>query len=304
VLEDVKPSGKEIKINGIGGYQMTVRGKGHLPNSFEVYCSPKVKVNVLCFAEVEDLFLVENKEREGFTVHLPDGKEIFFERQNKMFVAKVEQVAAVLMTITEKKLQYSNAEVKRAEAAYELLKNAGYPSAAELIYLLGDGNVLDMPALTRSDNVRAYDIFGQPPEYVRGTLTMKKVNRVTFDAALRSEDAQTLWSDVMHIDRNSFFVSVAEPMQLVMLNHIKSEDAKSLGEALQDQLNLLRERNFQPQLVDVASEWVDEPTYAVPRSGNRHMRSWRLCVKDRRTNTSSQGYVPCGEGWVTTAGTT
>jgi hypothetical protein len=55
----------------------------------------------------------------------------------------------------------------------------------------------------------------------------------------------------MHIDQNSFFVSVAEPLQLVMLNSIKSEDAESLGEALQDQLNLLCEHRFQPQLVYV-----------------------------------------------------
>ncbi len=125
----------------------------------------------------------------------------------------------------------------------------------ELINLLGDGNLLDMPALTRSDDVRAYDIFGQPPEYNRGKLMKMKVNQVAFDAALRSEETQTLWSDVMHIDQNSFFVSIAEPVQLVMLNHIKSEEAESLGEALQDQLNLLREQSFQPELgyVDPAS---------------------------------------------------
>jgi hypothetical protein len=59
VLEDVKPSEKKIKINGVGGYQMTVANKGYLQNFFDVYCSEEVKVNVLCFAEVEDLFEVE-----------------------------------------------------------------------------------------------------------------------------------------------------------------------------------------------------------------------------------------------------
>jgi hypothetical protein len=58
---------------------MTVKSRGHLPNFFEAYCSPEVKVNVLCFTEVEDLFEIEYKEREGFNVWLPDGKEIFFE---------------------------------------------------------------------------------------------------------------------------------------------------------------------------------------------------------------------------------
>jgi hypothetical protein len=117
-----------------------------------------------------------------------------------MFIADVVSVASVLTTIAEKKTQYSTAEVKTAEVAHELLKNAGYPLAGELMNLVGDGNILDMPALTRSDIVRAYDIFGQPSEYVRGKLTKKKVNRVTFDAALRSEEVQTLWADVMHID--------------------------------------------------------------------------------------------------------
>jgi hypothetical protein len=85
---------------------------------------------------------------------------------------------------------------------------------------------------------------------------------VSFDMALWSAETQTLWADVMHIKQNSFFVSVAEPMQLIMVNHIKSEDTESLGKAPQDQLNLLRERNFQPQLV-----------YIDPASGHMNLRT-------------------------------
>ncbi len=275
VLENVKPSEKEIKINGIGGYQMTIWDVGYLPNFFDVYCSLEVKVNVLCFAEVEDLFEIEYREREGFVMQLPNGKEIIFERKNKMFVADIVSVGSVLTTIAEKKIQYSTADVKKVEMAYELLKNAGYPLAAELINLVGDGNVMDRPALTRGDIIRAYEIFGQPPEYVRGKLTKKKVSRVNFDAALCSQDPQTLWADVMHIDQKLIFVSVAEPMQLVMLNHIKGEDAESLGEALQDQLGLLREGSFEPTLV-----------YVDPASGLMSLR------------TQFPGIVidPCGAG--------
>jgi hypothetical protein len=192
-----------------------------------------------------------------------------------MFVASVESVASIFVTVAEKKMQYSTAEVKRAEEAYNLLKNAGYPSVAELINLVGDGNVLDMPALNRSDIVRAYNIFGQPPEYVRGKLTKKKVNRTTFDVALRSNEAQTLWSDVMHIDQSSFFVTVSEPMQLVMVNYIKNEDAESLGEALQEQLNLLRERDLKPEIV-----------YVDPASG----------LMSLRTQFSGVVIDPCGAG--------
>ncbi len=48
-----------------------------------------------------------------------------------MFVASVESVASIFVTVAEKKMQYSTAEVKRAEEAYNLLKNAGYPSVAK-----------------------------------------------------------------------------------------------------------------------------------------------------------------------------
>jgi hypothetical protein len=128
VLENVEAREREIKINGIRGYQLTVRDKGFLPNFFEVFCSPDVRVNGICFEEVEDLFKVEYKEYEGFLVHLLDGKEILFKGRNKMFVADVVNVAPVLTTIAEKKTQYLTEEVKRAEVAYELLRNAGYPS--------------------------------------------------------------------------------------------------------------------------------------------------------------------------------
>jgi hypothetical protein len=119
-----------------------------------------------------------------------------------------------------------------------------------------------MPALSRADIIRAYDIFGQPLEYVREKLNKKKVSRVMFDEALRNKESQTFWADVMHIDQKTFFMSVAQPMQLIMLNYIMSEDAESLGEALQDQLSLLRERNFQPQLV-----------YVDPASGLMSLRT-------------------------------
>jgi hypothetical protein len=48
--------------------------------------------------------------------------ERFFSlKGKKMFVASIENVASVMTTIAEKKIQYSAAEVKKAEMAYELL---------------------------------------------------------------------------------------------------------------------------------------------------------------------------------------
>ncbi len=149
VLQEVHEINKTIRVNGIGGYQMTVSKKGYLPGFFDVYCHEGVKVNVLCFADVEVMFEVSYRPNIGFVVHV-DGKEIIFEQRNKLYVAKAEEFPAMLMiTVEEKKSQFSGEQVKRAEAAYNLLKNAGYPSSSELINLVSDGNVTNMPALRR-----------------------------------------------------------------------------------------------------------------------------------------------------------
>jgi hypothetical protein len=79
MLQDVQESDEEIRVNGIGGYQMTVSKKGNLPGFFDVYCHEGVKVNVLCFADVEDMNDVVYRPNVGFVVHL-DGREIIIER--------------------------------------------------------------------------------------------------------------------------------------------------------------------------------------------------------------------------------
>ncbi len=192
-------------MNGVGGYQMTVSKKRYLPGFFDVYCHDKVKVHVLCFADVEDIYEVVYQPNVSFVVHV-DGKEIIFERRNKLYVAKANDfLAHVMITVEEKKKEFSSEQVKKAEAAYRLLKNSGYPSPNELIALINDGNITNMPALRREDVLRAYDIYGPPPEYVRGKLTKSKVNRVSVDLLLKANDkVQTLWSDVMYIDKNHF----------------------------------------------------------------------------------------------------
>jgi hypothetical protein len=252
ILRDVQESEREVRVNGVGGYQMTVSKKGYLLGFFKVYCHDEVKVNVLCFTDVEDLYEVMYQPSVGFVVHV-DGKEIIFERQDKLYVAKADDfLVHVMVTVEEKKKEFSSEQVKRAEVAYTLLKNSGYPSPNELIALINNGNITNMPALRREDVLRAYDIYGPLPEYVRGKLTKSKVNRVPVDFLLKADDkVQALWSDVMYIDKNHFFISVADPLQLVIVTHLKDETVNSLGESLQGQLEILRERDFEPVTVYV-----------------------------------------------------
>jgi hypothetical protein len=121
---------------------------------------------------------------------------------------------------------------------------------AEAVHLVEDGNISGMPALIREDIRRAYDIYGSPPEFVRGKMTKKKVSRAIVDKDLMlDEKKQVLYSAVMHIDSNKFLITVYEPIQLTIQNHRETKMQNELGLALQSQLKLLRSRGFIPTLV-------------------------------------------------------
>jgi hypothetical protein len=94
----------------------------------------------------------------------------------------------------------------------------------EAMHLVEDGNISGMPALTCEDIRRAYEIYGSPPEFVWGKMTKKKVSRAIVDEDLMlDERKQVLYSDVMHTDSNKFLITVCEPLQLTIQNHIERE---------------------------------------------------------------------------------
>ena len=49
LLEGIKDSGNNIKINGVGGLTLTVSKTGYLPDFFQVYASEDTLANILSF---------------------------------------------------------------------------------------------------------------------------------------------------------------------------------------------------------------------------------------------------------------
>jgi hypothetical protein len=195
---------------------------------------------VLSFADVEDMYNITYRPQESFTVHLPE-RDIIFYRRDKLYVADFSRpVVAVTKA-------YTKAEEARAQAAYEIICNCGYPSITEAIHLIQDGNLTHMPMLTAEDVRRAYDLYGEPVGSVRGKLTKKKISRSIYDNnLLMDQKKQVLHTDVMHVDGQHFLVTVCEPLQLVLQCPVERETALVLGTALQNQIELLRSRGFVP----------------------------------------------------------
>jgi hypothetical protein len=179
--------------------------------------------------------------QESFTVHLPD-RDIIFSRRDKLYVADFDVERTVAVTRA-----HTKAEEARAKLAYEIIRNCGYPSQAEAIHLVQDGNFAHMPMVTAEDVKRAYELYGEPVGSARGKMVKQKQVRAIYDDDLiMDEKKQVLHADIMHLDGQHFLVTVCEPLQLVMQCPIERETALVLGNTLQDQIELLRSRGFTP----------------------------------------------------------
>jgi hypothetical protein len=203
LLRALEPTEKKIQVNGVGGLQLMVDRKGYLDDFFDVYASEHTKANILSCSEVEDAYDITYVPREAFIVHLPK-RDITFERRGKLYITDFARDSQVHVTKA-----YTKAEEERARQAYELIRNAGFPSYQEAVHLVEDGNIAHMPVLSAADVRRAYDLYGAHPEYVRGKMVKKKVSRAVIDDNLiLDEKKQTLYTDVMHIDGSKFLVTV------------------------------------------------------------------------------------------------
>ena len=140
LLVGVKPSDREININGIGGLTLKVKQTGHLPDFFKVYASEDTLKNGLSFS---DILCATG----SFIVHLED-RDIEFKRRGKLYVAQWDEVANLMATVKETEAMYTKSEIERAKTAHELIKNSGYPSMSELIKIVEDGNILILPGIT------------------------------------------------------------------------------------------------------------------------------------------------------------
>ena len=80
---------------------------------------------------------------------------------------------------------YTKAEVSQAKEAYVIMKNGGFPLLDELVEMVENGNILEMPNISsRVDIKRAYELNGIPVECTRGKLTKKHALRVRYKPVL------------------------------------------------------------------------------------------------------------------------
>ena len=77
LLRMLEPDEKPIRVNGVGGVQLVVIETGYLHDYFRVYATANVKANVLCFADVEELYEITYDQCISFMVQLPERDIVF-----------------------------------------------------------------------------------------------------------------------------------------------------------------------------------------------------------------------------------
>jgi hypothetical protein len=115
----------------------------------------------------------------------------------------------------------------------------------------------------------AYDLFGKPADFVRGRMAKQAGKRTIIDDDLVLEEKNlVLYSDVMHIDKHHFLVTVCDPLQLTLQVYVERESHTVLGMALQGQLELLSSKGFKPLrvYVDPQSALKSLDTKFTPRT--------------------------------------
>jgi hypothetical protein len=176
LLSNVHESDQPRHISGMGPTPLTLTRVGHLDGFFDCVAGRDLKANLLCQAHVEDKFPMTWKQGKSLTVHLPD-RDLVFERRGDRYVGDMRDWIqsdhyAMVTTAAENASVYTKAQVAKAEAVRDLLRNFGYPSQSEAVKLITDGNVAKIP-YTVQDVKRCYDIYGPPAEFVRGKKTAK-----------------------------------------------------------------------------------------------------------------------------------
>ena len=224
---------------------------GYLPGFFECLACDECPANILSLLDVEKKYKVTYYPNKSMIVHMND-RDLEFKKKNKLYIADFSEwletnndngTRNVMATYQDKAHTRTKKEITLAEKTREFLRNAGYPSPKEAGHLANDGNVVNIPHTSKE--IRDYFVLNGPMvEAVRGKTTKQKLSVRSHDVEhLREQRTeQILTTNVMYADRETFLISVASPLEIVICSHLESLTKTNLGKAIQAQILLLRSR--------------------------------------------------------------
>lgn len=227
LLKDIQPIKYPIFINGIGGNKIEINHKGVYDWFGEVYYSPDVTANILCFHDVATNFQVDyDNDQNLFKVYISsESNPKLFVAKNKLYKLSSDQDRNYVNLTQTDQLILSNAQVQNANKVRKYLELLAFPSKNALKDAINSGSFLNCE-ITSKDVDYYFDLNGDSIEQLKGKSTSKKPAIVNSDEVIFkrivTKQEVTINLDIMYISNNYLYlVSVTESIGLVMGTTIK-----------------------------------------------------------------------------------
>ena len=249
LLSDVEKLDQPEVLIGING-NLNCIFSGTLGPLGKALYNENAPYNLISASTVEKLHKVEYKQMEYFKVKVDDNSNLKFNiNNNSLYVSDLkgwfDRSKKVLTSIAEKKSLYTARELKKAELVKNLLTKLGYASVADLVNLIRSGGLINGP-VTVEDVIRYEDIYGTNPCFIKGRLTDR--GPVAAVEPVKVEVGRTdqhLHCDIMYLDESIFLVTVAKPLNLLLVSSLgKSKGTTGVVAAVRTQMDLLKQKGF------------------------------------------------------------
>jgi hypothetical protein len=231
LLTNIRPLQPAHTVRGVGG-KVKVNLQGELGGFGTVMHHPDFGVNLLSQSKTvqnPNLDLDYVKAQDTFVVtDRVSGSVYRFTPKHGLYACDASQIASgectedaamITTTVEENKKLYTLREVKGAEAAADLERSLGFPSARDMYRLLRGG--IKGSDVTVQDFVRKLAIYGPSVPAMQGKTVRRapvRVNTEFVPAPLVS--TQTLHADLLFVEKIPFLTSVSEPLGLTICSHL------------------------------------------------------------------------------------
>lgn len=260
LLTNVREASTRCRVKGIGG-DMVTHLIGELEHFGTAYLVDGLGVNLISFAEVEDRHTVAYERSKYMRVQVNKETDITFNRVGKLYktvvprhVSDVEETAMVT-TVADLERRYSAREVEGARKARQVLRTLAIPSFTDVINMLLKGKILNVP-VSIQDLMRAREIYGRDEADIKGKTVNKgtiKFDEVSVPKMM--EKRQKLYSDVFNVKGVPFLLSVAMPLDLIVVTHLSYKKTNAyMRTVMQRHIDMFAGKGFTVKDIQVDME--------------------------------------------------
>lgn len=217
IVYGVDKNGEPLKTNIIG----------EIPWFGTVYYHPKSRANILSFHDVAKKFQVEfDNAQNAFHVKLPNGDVKSFQARGKHYCynAKQSKGIALIDTVEEKKLQFTQREVQQARLAADLYEILGRPSYKDFYRMVAKNYIKDCPVNAR-DISRAIEIWGRDLGTIKGKTTRETAKHVpeVETVGIFEDKSVIICADLCKILGLEFLVTISRRLCLMIVVYLSDD---------------------------------------------------------------------------------